>query len=401
MMKAFFVVLLVELFLGGGGRLVEFGGVTLRMALFSLAVTLSVLVWMQHLRSGKNGWLAWGLVVTFAGIHALGVLLGFIGGAALVDVWTDTRPLLYWLIAPFFAYMVSSSSNVRMSAALVAVSGSLLATAYLVTLFTIAAGYLDFTAFYVLLDETDEFNFRGETAFFYKGFLFLCIGLLFVLASGSSLRTVLALVVATAIVLTMTRGFILASTIAAVLLFIAMRDTRALALITMLGIVVLVWYVHFSNGLLESLFSREESDAVRLDDMAFIAGNVDAVTLLVGHGLGIPINTRLNIENSYLWIVWKLGLLGLSFWLFPLFIALDLFRRIPWRSADYRLAAAFFFSIVLIYVQTATNPYLNNPIGLSFVILALFSLSTISAPYRRGIHLARPRGRAGLAVRHV
>jgi hypothetical protein len=35
------------------------------------------------------------------------------------------------------------------------------------------------------------------------------------------------------------------------------------------------------------------------------------------------------------------------------------------------------FGTVLVYLQTATNPYLNNPIGLSYVILSIFSLRAL------------------------
>ena len=59
-------------------------------------------------------------------------------------------------------------------------------------------------------------------------------------------------------------------------------------------------------------------------------------------------------------------------------LCLYYFARISRRDPDFRLASAYLFSTILIYVQTLSNPYLNNPIGLSFVLIALFSLRTIS-----------------------
>jgi hypothetical protein len=57
--------------------------------------------------------------------------------------------------------------------------------------------------------------------------------------------------------------------------------------------------------------------------------------------------------------------------------------------------------VILVYVQTLTNPYLNNPIGLSFVMVAIFSLKTLSArdlPALRPAAEAEPAalGRGGL-----
>ena len=71
-----------------------------------------------------------------------------------------------------------------------------------------------------------------------------------------------------------------------------------------------------------------------------------------------------------------LGLVALLFWLLPIGIGLYYFLEVSRNSAAYSLACAFFFGMVFVYVQTVSNPYLNNPIGLSFVMMAIFSLRT-------------------------
>jgi hypothetical protein len=99
---------------------------------------------------------------------------------------------------------------------------------------------------------------------------------------------------------------------------------------------------------------------------------------LIGDGFGSYINDRLNIENTYLWVLWKTGILGLIFWLMPFVLSTFYYQQIRFGRHDYELASALYYSLVLVYIQTATNPFLNNPIGLSFVLIALFSLRTLA-----------------------
>lgn len=126
------------------------------------------------------------------------------------------------------------------------------------------------------------------------------------------------------------------------------------------------------------LAQRGISNSVRAKDILFMQEHFDLSGVVLGEGMGTYINGRFSVENSYLMILWKMGLTALLFWLLPLGIALHYFRHIDIKSEHYNLACAFFFGLILVYVQTGTNPYLNNPIGLSFVLMAVFSLRTLA-----------------------
>jgi hypothetical protein len=123
--------------------------------------------------------------------------------------------------------------------------------------------------------------------------------------------------------------------------------------------------------------SRTISNDQRIDDIAFISNKASTSTLVLGEGFGSFINARTNIENTFLWALWKFGIIGLMFWLMPLAICTYFYLQVPqWHTNS--LAGAYYFSTILVYVETATNPYLNNPIGLSFVLVAIFSLRTLA-----------------------
>jgi hypothetical protein len=121
---------------------------------------------------------------------------------------------------------------------------------------------------------------------------------------------------------------------------------------------------------------RSESTDQRTRDLLTIVDNMTPESFLIGEGYGALENDRQDIENSFLWAQWKLGVMGPVFWLTPLLLCGYYYLKIPNRR-KHRAATAFFFGTVLVYIETLTNPFLNNPIGLSYVLVAIFSLRTL------------------------
>jgi len=381
MLKLFFLLLIAELFIGGGGRLFEVGSVTLRMLLFAAAMAVTVVPEFWR-RGGRDLPLALGLVLLFLSVHLPAVLIGLARGDKIATVFGEIQPLLYWFMAPFLARMLSSIHNIELTADVVRLAGQAMGLAYLLLLTGLLLGYINFMSALTVLGGTGEFFFRGAQGLFvYKGFLYLCIGLLFLVALKSPAKWFSVTLVMCAILLTLTRGFILASVIATLLLLWTMGRRRTVGIVVLLGVLAaVVWIVGatFTQGGILQRSDADISNTVRLNDIRFMLNNVDPVTLIFGHGFGALISgSRLNIENSYLWIWWKAGLAGLLFWFTPLLLCVNAFRQIAANSRVFPMACAFFFSVVLIYLQTAMNPYLTNPIGLSFVIIAVFALRTL------------------------
>jgi hypothetical protein len=381
MIESLFTISLLELFIGGSGRLIEIGPGTLRMALFvpCALIGLAALIATRRITNGQK--LALIMVLAYLSVHVSGLVVGLIRGRDVGDMFTELQQSLYWLAAPFFALVLQSPRMVRRSAALVKTSGVLLALAYLGVLIGSALGYIDFAALFGRLVDTGEFAGRGENLFLYKGFLYLGIGIVFLVAGRGRCWRTLTLLVVAALTLTLTRGFLLATSFAVLLMLLVegRKGTLVLGLLLVCVAAFAVWeYVPtlFGSATTESRF--EASNNQRIVDTVYVADNLSWRTFIVGEGFGSPINGRPMIENTFLFIFWKLGLAGVVFWLSPIALCTYYFLRVP-RGESHRLAGAYYFGVVLVYVQTLTNPYLNNPIGLSFVMLALFSLRTLSA----------------------
>jgi hypothetical protein len=384
-----FSATLLELFVGGGGRWITLGPITLRMFLFVVCVAVALLAVLFPRRRYDGLPLAFGLVGAYLVIHLSGLIAGAATGTDTSIMLTELQHSLYWLAAPFFACTLSSSAYIRRTAKLVELAGILLAFAYITLIICLATGVLKFAAFYALLPENGEVISRGGGLLFYKGDLYLGMALVFLVSLRGRYWLPTVLVISAALILTLTRGFIL-STSGAILLLLALQRRKGGLLIGLLLVAIaaaLVWrYLPSLNEGLSS--SRVLSNEQRLSDMDFMWSNTSLKTLLIGEGLGSVINGRIDIENTMLWALWKLGLPGLAFWLMPLVLCMTYFAQIP-NARENRLACAFLCGTILVYAQTLSNPYLNNPIGLSFVIASVFSLRTI-AKGRYSDGLTRP-----------
>jgi hypothetical protein len=378
MMRAIFVITLIELFLGGGGRLIAIGPVSLRMVLFAVCLGATLLAILFPRRRADGLLLAMLLVLAYLVVHVGALLVGAAYSGDMSKMFTEFQQSLYWLATPFFALMIQTEDDVRKAANLVLAAGIGLACVYIATLIGLLTGVIPLSLLKAAVEKSGEFLFRSSEFFIYKGFLYLGIAVVFLMAIRGRFWKTLVVFVTFAMVLTFTRGF-LVSTFASVLamLFAQRRWKIAIpAVILMAAAATFIWV--YLPSIDDAAAGRyEASSNQRLEDMAYIRDHISAKTFLIGEGYASLINNRYLIENTFLWALWKLGILGLIFWLTPLLLCIHYYLKIPDRVSN-PLALAFMFGTILVYAQTNTNPYLNNPIGLSFTILALFSLRRLS-----------------------
>jgi hypothetical protein len=124
------------------------------------------------------------------------------------------------------------------------------------------------------------------------------------------------------------------------------------------------------------LGDRAHSDDARWRQIRQVLREVSFTSLFFGHGFGQGTALRpVHMEISYLEIFHKQGLLGLAFW-FHLFYVI--YRKFGESKKD-GLSTAFYYSVVFIFIQSATNQYFNNPIGLGMVSLSLVCLDRLAS----------------------
>jgi hypothetical protein len=321
-------------------------------------------------------------VLIYLLVHVAGLVVGAINGGDASQMLTEFQQSLYWLAAPFFALMLQSEQDVQRAAGVVQIAGVTMACIYLGILLALVSGAVPLGLVKAIILGSGEVTFRSGEFFTYKGFLYLGISIVFFVALRGKFWIPLATLVACAMVLTFTRGFLI-STAAAVLLMLCVQGRwRAAAPVFVLtaSAAFLVW-IYLPSLDTSFLGKHDSSTNQRLADMIYMFYHATANTFLFGEGYGSLINNRFGIENTFLWALWKLGTMGLLFWMLPLSLCVYYYTKIPNRGSN-RLANAYLFGTVLVYIQTATNPFLNNPIGLSFAMLAVFSLRRLSRPAR-------------------
>lgn len=394
-------IILLELILGGGGRFTVFGPVSLRMVLFGVAILYTIYrVW----RGDRIGIQYSGLILLFVVITVFSMLLGLSGEAANTLVFEDVKPLSFFLILPFFVLTINDPDTLVKISKLIIYGALTLSITYLITLVLVNTGIIPFKAFYTLTAPTEELFYRGELAFFYKGFIFLCIGLIFIYFRKPKHWAVLACIIVLAIILTFTRGFILALLLTA-LVYLMLEHTslrlRLLVLPLLLVSAAIIGfkgndiYAGISRTIYESelkpgftrdfkpenlLGNRDFSNSERKKQLDQVLERTTLSSSLIGHGFGLGVPVRpVHMEISYLEIFHKQGILGLLFWGLIFFM---LTKRYFSASRKYAaLSSAFYFGALFIFFQSMTNQYFNNPIGMSFILVALVSLDVTSSAH--------------------
>lgn len=378
-----------EIFLLGSGQVFLLpGGVSLKMFNYALMLVIAGGTLLYKPVMDKD---ILRITSLFSGTLVIGILMSVINGG-WARLFTDLSPLLYFFTFFFFYFYIRTWSDIIFIKKLLCLSALLMAFLYLIYIGLIYAGVLNFDVAYLMLKKQSDFLFRGsEGAFFYKGFLYLVIGLIFYIVRGKmfSWQSMLLLI---AIYFTRTRGFLIIA-LCACIFYSAywlyykhfLVPVKYIMVTTIILIVVAVfavgWYENFVGD------NRQGGDAVRIQTIYEVAERITPLSFLVGHGFGIGVPIRqVHMEMSYLEIFHKQGIIGLLFWGYLLFTSCLSFARMTLKQQQEGLP--FILAIILIYIQSLFNPYLNNPIGMSFVLISYVVLKRILQLEETGIKMA-------------
>jgi len=374
LIKLLFVFSLLELFLLGSGRLLEIGSLTVRMILFMIMLLLSIAVVLYTQRIEKNIVF---LLLSFLVLVSISTLNGLVNIADMSMVLEDLKPLFFIFMLLPFSLFIKTEKDIDLIVKLIKFSSLLMSVLYLVFLVIMYFGLLDFTKVYLFLSgKAGEFFFRGDSndnaSFFYKGFLYLNIGFIFYIFSKNKYNKFFAFILLIAILLTFTRGFLLA--LFASFSFFYMLDLKNKKSFLLLIFIFFIGIL-LAPQIIEFLGDRSKSDSIRFIQIEQVFESITPLSFFIGHGFGIGVPIReMHMEIAYLEIFHKQGILGLLFWLSILSLIVAIYKKI--NSKNY-VVKAFLVSTFFVYVQSATNPFLNNPIGMTVVLLSLSVLSRV------------------------
>lgn len=363
-LKILLTILLLEIVIGGGGRFIEIAGLSLKMIFFAITIVVSFLL-VQKIRNNILLKLLFFLLL----LLSIATCIGITTGAKTTLIFSDLSPLLFFFIIPFFSLVINDYNDIIYVVKIIKLGTSILAFLYLLLLILLYREIIDFTQFYAWGNARGEIFFRpGSYMFFYKGFLYLCIGFFFHMITIRSLKDkVITALIYLSIVLTLSRGLILMTSIVYIfyILFISKKKWLKFFLF-LFGIIA---FIYLLPVYLEAIGDKSASDQVRIDTFDQVIDRINIFTIFIGQGFGngVPIRPE-RMELSYLEIFHKQGILGLSFWVILLFLNFYLCHKI---KKHREIALAFLLSVCFVYLQSFTNPFVNNPIGISIITLSI------------------------------
>jgi len=376
LLKIIFIITLLELFVAGGGRIFEIGGATLRIALFFLNILIVAVLYVYRASVPKY--------IVVLSVMGLAVLLfyaglGILNGAPFALITEDVKPLSYFFSILFFSYYIDREERVELVVSLIKKSSLFLALAYIGLQGMFFLGRIDFMWFYsYALNQISpsDFIFRGaQGLFFYKGFVYMVVGLIFWIHSEKSRwKNSSILIITVAMILTGTRGFILMFGFVYALFYgipMLMRlNIKILLLAAVLAIGSIYFFGNFEIG------DKELSDSIRIQQLVQVVERINPISFFIGHGFGVGVPVReVHMEIGYLEVLHKQGILGLSLWaLFFIF----LYNAYSRAKNFISIRKSFLLGICFVLLLSFTNPIFNNPIGISLFMIALASLKVLN-----------------------
>ncbi|SJN48235.1 hypothetical protein FM120_20905 [Sphingobacterium faecium PCAi_F2.5] len=360
-------MIIIEIVIGGSGRLVEFGSLSLKMVFFLIAMLISFFS-LNRVDSKEIS----NLQIVFLLVLLLGFCLAAFNNAQIEFLIEDIKPLLFMFMINYFAINIKSLKNIQFVSSLIKWSSLFMAIIYLLIVFGLYVGVIDFSKFYQQQSEGSEIFFRGELFFFYKGFLYLGVGFFFLVLSDRKIDQIFALILFAALCLTLTRGFILAASL--IYLYHIFFVNKSFLLKIFILFFVLGAIIYLLPLLFDTLGNKSESDLVRVVTINQVLDQMSFFSFFFGHGFGNGVQIRpVHMEISFLEIFHKQGVLGLFFWSYLLYMVFNNYKKIE-TSQFKHIAMPFTLSVVFVYIQSFTNPFVNNPIGISIIIITIVVL---------------------------
>ncbi len=380
-LKGYFVFVLLELFLLGSGQLIRYHSLTLRMVNFVL-LTVFCLVFFRKVNI-KGEYLV--MFYIFLSSLVLSGLIGFFNGASLSAIFIDVKPLLFFIYLIPFSLLIRTSTDIDRIIKIIKIAALILAGLYFLYL-TLYLIYPVIRFGLSLLEINGEIFFRANGPFFfYKGFFFIMISI-FLINKRTIMDKIVLFILLLAILLTMTRGLYLA--LAAPFFFLGFINIVSSKRIKLSNLITLITFLIlagiFLPMILQWIGNKSTSDAIRIAAIHNVNEAITPLSLVMGHGFGVAAGVnRVHLEISYYEILHKQGIVGLLVWCIPL---LYCFRKLV-RDQTEKLDKRFFLAVLSVYIISLTNPFINSPLGLSVIVIAMISMDIIYTQHQAQLNI--------------
>ncbi|NNV55522.1 hypothetical protein [Limnovirga soli] len=374
LLQLFFYLFLLEVCIGGSGGFIKEGAVSLRKVDFVIAMGICFFIYYFKNKIESDILLITGAFLALIGTSAF---IGLLHYGNDVRVYENFLMQSFFLLLPFYALFINNKHQVERVIDILKISAVILAVVYLIVLLLIVFKIVPFLTVYYAVAGNEDIMGRGTGAFWYKGFIYLCVGIYFwLLDKRFVLKWLLQLMMLTAIFFTFSRGFFVALFLTGIIYNFFFGNLVKSMGILFISIIAVVFFNQYYVSL---SFDRTESDYVRTTQIQQVYDRIDLPSFFIGHGFGEGVPVRDNhLEINYLEIFHKQGIIGIIFWLAILaYITLGYINIKKCYPENEAFARPFLLSAYFTYFESLTNPYLTNSIGMNLIMLTIVCFSVL------------------------
>jgi len=384
------IVFLLELTMGGNGEIFVIYGLPVRQIIFALIISVYLfdLLNKKIFRSGSEVYLLIYFILTWVLASAL---IGFFYGHDNSLIWGDVKPMLCFILYRPLSHLVNLSKISFQN-----VFKIFIVSAFIVSVFSLSIYFVIYFGIfgdrsYVqhLLNEIlgeGVIRTRSNGSVSYDGLVYvliaLCMCYSYIINRCAKLFVSLTFILCcSAILFSLTKGVIISAIVSIMVIsLLNLKKMMQIKIVLFFSTFLLFLFVLSQSSLnYERLdfhnFTREDSLNVRVKSY-YDASETINNSGFFGSGFGQILSLRpSHLENSYLDIFMEQGVIGISLYVL-LFVYIFCAFRKAYRNRllEKHLLDALFGGYVGLLLLTATNPYINNPLGISYLLLLLIFL---------------------------
>ena len=423
-------VIIFEVVLGGAGRVVAFGPISIRMMLFGITFLLLCIYYFYSdidikavIRS--NTFIK--LILIFFAYILFSATYGYVfQHHSLSMIVGDITAYITLFLVFLFNITVQDKDDVKVICSIIVVATSIQAIMIVAIHYILALNITYIEAINVWLQKLYIGSlatiYNDAVRIFFKSSIFLQVGFILALVliykeknkKNLYMEYIALIIIAYATILTFTRGFWLGLVIGFIILAVSnkLRYFSKTIIILLLGLVLmfgLSFATYRSTNLMISVASRAgiaklpsstvnnvptdtagtSDDAEGQDVSAVYRSKMNIYLVeyirkspIIGNGLGTVIaelkqQTSRN-ENMYFDIWLEMGIIGLGLYLSIMILVFKNWinaRKKNITDPDLIYLDALVAGLAGIMVTTAINPYLNNPMGITYLLCVIASVS--------------------------
>lgn len=400
-LSLFAIIIIMELVLGGSGRLITFGSfISLRYILFLIAILYFIFICIVgKFKIQKN--MFYIDVIVFFVMFSVAVANGIVHGYGIGNVIKSSQGYLYLLMYFPMSILINTKEKSKQAFRLFINCAVILA---IVSLAIFVFFYFDHTMHETFSPILTKFDYGyialrgGLPAVFLKTSPLIAVAFVLLLLSFINLKSertliqlIKLLILFVGLVSTMSMG-IWVATFAGVFLTILSSKGKY----KVIGLVTIVIITSIAYYLLSGYIATSLTNRLSTDDSSYIIKLDQAYRLLeswgkrvfFGNGFGIKITfltdlgsrTMINFELFWLQLLVNMGLIGFAVYI-KIFIksayyTLKISKVICFKESMH--LKSLIVGLIVLAIISSVNPFLNNPIGLGYLVIVMTTISTYS-----------------------